>query len=1516
MSEGDVARVYQDFLTTNEGELCLRKGDIVQIKGKIDRHWCDGCSYGKFGRVPLSYLIVLDLPALEDDQKLFVAIADFLGEQPGDLSFAKGELIVGIKQVDENWWQGMIEERIGIFPTTYIWELDSTSLKTSSPASVKNFKVQVKMDMKAQLDEEMDLHKGEIILVTEVIDRDWYRGVCGNRTGIFPSAYVSAVEELDDMSVPDTSNESHLHNISITDDDDYFKVNMPSVFQSGESVENVRSSSYFDDSSSTKPNFGIEADNQVPLVNLNNCTDDLSILEDDYFKRNMPSMFQSEHSTQNIQSSSPSDMFNHKKVYLEYQAPMELDIIPYGITLYPFYAQFDNELSFHEGEIVTLIRHVNKEWVEGKIDGRKGIFPSSYINIIVDCNIDFAPMTENVHHSFRGDDPSNKVENNLIPDSFAVVLYNFDAQMNGDITVKDGEVVYILKQINEDWCEVKNHTGNAGLCPRNYLAPYTLPGKSKHISHQRYSLANDSSMRDSEDNIISPINTISEMNKRNYLPDDFLQPKTKAQNKGSLDDMISKNLDSLTFTTSWTPRKASQRTNSAENLSSVHKLDIINDEKERNLVSEVPNKEYISDVKKEVIESQQEEIAVEQQTETSTVPAVRDQSPVPPFKRQMSDRMPHRPAPPIPLPGQQPVRRSIKLSHHRSAVRSVASRGQNVHQMKNIITAKESQLKYLKHIKEQTLMKLESQDESATAVSNEEAVEDMKYKVRACDEKIKFVTGELERLKGSIDDEDKAASSELEECEFQNEPSDGDVTVSGEESEEERRKKIREQRQNVISELVFTEKEYVRDLKLTYETFNLHNPEFLGSRGIDIKVIFGNIEEVMHLAEDFLDLLYRSMKGKDEEDQCIGPCFLEVADSMKSVYGEYCMNHDNALFFLEKNESNEDIKRIFDKGLETLRYQIACFDMGSILIKPVQRILKYPLILNELIKCTEETHKDKPELLKAVRTIMDVATYINEYKRRKDIVSKYLEDGNATISSKMSRLSLHSVAKKSNRLGALFTSSLGFGAVTKDSVFQEYETMFHAIEKSVRIFLKNVEMFIQYMREVIQCQWFIAEDIAHFYQEKNSEVEEFVKIQKLIDKKFWKDFENTVHRRVTTPLNTLIELFEGPLILIQKRQDKFLDYNACCMKAEKNRDVRLVKEELLAARNNYEALNNHLLEELPTLLLLSSELFVECLLAFVTARKLLTGKITKQYLALLEQSSKKSPAGDPLEVFAVKHNLVLNQLSRLSFLSKNLKCEQLNKRLSKNSPTLMERQASSENINQVKSSQTSSQRAYLQSRYPPNMIYHVTKPCLQNEPLDLVLNPGHLVAVIKKQNPMGNPSIWFVDDGATQGFVSSSSLEPFHSVPPEESSIHSTQPGTSSPSMSGRSSLSSQHTSRSCSEVSLPTFDEAVASSHFYHYIDEPAETHEQKNIYDEVKNEEPKSPVYAEVSEEPAKEFYYALYNFEGNGTQTLTMKNGQVVRVLQQHDLQNNSEWWFVEDRFGRQGYVPGNFLKRYNN
>ena len=49
-------------------------------------------------------------------------------------------------------------------------------------------------------------------------------------------------------------------------------------------------------------------------------------------------------------------------------------------------------------------------------------------------------------------------------------------------------------------------------------------------------------------------------------------------------------------------------------------------------------------------------------------------------------------------------------------------------------------------------------------------------------------------------------------------------------------------------------------------------------------------------------------------------------------------------------EKDPDIQGCFNQMLDIMRKQMSVFDLGSILIKPVQRILKYPLLLNELVK--------------------------------------------------------------------------------------------------------------------------------------------------------------------------------------------------------------------------------------------------------------------------------------------------------------------------------------------------------------------------------------------------------------------------------------------------------------------------------------------------------------------------------------------------------------------------------------
>jgi hypothetical protein len=82
----------------------------------------------------------------------------------------------------------------------------------------------------------------------------------------------------------------------------------------------------------------------------------------------------------------------------------------------------------------------------------------------------------------------------------------------------------------------------------------------------------------------------------------------------------------------------------------------------------------------------------------------------------------------------------------------------------------------------------------------------------------------------------------------------------------------------------------------------------------------------------------------------LGPCFLEFAPKMTNAYAPYCRNHDDVMALLEKYEDNAEVHDFINEGLAIVRKESNVFDLASLLIKPVQRILKYPLLLNELFK--------------------------------------------------------------------------------------------------------------------------------------------------------------------------------------------------------------------------------------------------------------------------------------------------------------------------------------------------------------------------------------------------------------------------------------------------------------------------------------------------------------------------------------------------------------------------------------
>ncbi|XP_035580085.1 sorbin and SH3 domain-containing protein 1 isoform X46 [Zalophus californianus] len=237
-SEMRPARAKFDFKAQTLKELPLQKGDIVYIYKQIDQNWYEGEHHGRVGIFPRTYIELLPPAEKAQPKKLApvqvleygeaIAKFNFNGDTQVEMSFRKGERIMLLRQVDENWYEGRVPgtSRQGIFPITYVDVIKRPLVKnpvdyidlpfSSSPSrsgtvspqqpqaqqrrvtpdrsqtSQDIFSYQALYSYTPQNDDELELRDGDIVDVMEKCDDGWFVGT-SRRTrqfGTFPGNYV------------------------------------------------------------------------------------------------------------------------------------------------------------------------------------------------------------------------------------------------------------------------------------------------------------------------------------------------------------------------------------------------------------------------------------------------------------------------------------------------------------------------------------------------------------------------------------------------------------------------------------------------------------------------------------------------------------------------------------------------------------------------------------------------------------------------------------------------------------------------------------------------------------------------------------------------------------------------------------------------------------------------------------------------------------------------------------------------------------------------------------------------------------------------------------------------------------------------------------------------------------------------------------------------------------------------------------------------------------------------------
>ncbi|XP_032185086.1 sorbin and SH3 domain-containing protein 2 isoform X17 [Mustela erminea] len=231
------AKAVYDFKAQTSKELSFKKGDTVYILRKIDQNWYEGEHHGRVGIFPISYVEKLippekaqparpPPPAQPGEIGEALAKYNFSADTNVELSLRKGDRVILLKRVDQNWYEGKIPgtSRQGIFPVSYVEVVKKNpttgaddypdppiphsyssdrlhSLSSNKPQrpvfTHENIQgggepFQALYNYTPRNEDELELRESDVIDVMEKCDDGWFVGT-SRRTkffGTFPGNYV------------------------------------------------------------------------------------------------------------------------------------------------------------------------------------------------------------------------------------------------------------------------------------------------------------------------------------------------------------------------------------------------------------------------------------------------------------------------------------------------------------------------------------------------------------------------------------------------------------------------------------------------------------------------------------------------------------------------------------------------------------------------------------------------------------------------------------------------------------------------------------------------------------------------------------------------------------------------------------------------------------------------------------------------------------------------------------------------------------------------------------------------------------------------------------------------------------------------------------------------------------------------------------------------------------------------------------------------------------------------------
>uniref|UniRef100_A0A8C5P466 SH3 domain-containing protein 19 n=1 Tax=Jaculus jaculus TaxID=51337 RepID=A0A8C5P466_JACJA len=285
-----------------------------------------------------------------------IANEDIVSQNPGELSCKRGDVLVILKQTEDNYLECQKGEDTGrvhpsqvkvVTPPEQPLRSRPDPGHTQKPMDGGFPHAVVLHDFPAEEADDLNLTCGETVYLLEKIDAEWYRGKCRNQTGLFPANYVKVI-----VDIPEGGN-GKRESVS-----SHGKEEIPPKTKNEDSASNSQDLSLSGEWCKALHSFTAET------------SDDLS------FKRGDRIL---------VLERLDSDWYRGRLHDREGTFPAVFVQPCPGTTAYPLSRNqqlFPTPVFLQAGAVITELELVDDDWMSGELLGKSGIFPKNYVQFL------------------------------------------------------------------------------------------------------------------------------------------------------------------------------------------------------------------------------------------------------------------------------------------------------------------------------------------------------------------------------------------------------------------------------------------------------------------------------------------------------------------------------------------------------------------------------------------------------------------------------------------------------------------------------------------------------------------------------------------------------------------------------------------------------------------------------------------------------------------------------------------------------------------------------------------------------------------------------------------------------------------------------------------------------------------------------------------------------------------------------------------------------------------------------